>query len=207
MRFTHVDKPISLGPMQLKNRVVRPAHATNLGRGVISDELLNSEERADEYLLMGLRLAEGIDPVRYRALSGRSLDPRRIEILRDEGAITVDPDGRVRVTMQGFPVLDAVVAALDAGESIIFFPEGTRGSGMALGAFKSGLFHLARMRPTVPLVPVRLENLSRMLPKGEFLPIPLLGSVTFGASLLLAEGETKDAFLTRARAALEALAE
>lgn len=84
------------------------------GHGVTSDELLNSEERADEYLLMGLRLAEGIDPVRYRALSGRALDPRRIEILRDEGAITVDPDGRVRVTMQGFPVLDAVVADLAA---------------------------------------------------------------------------------------------
>ena len=84
------------------------------GHGVISDELLNSEERADEYLLMGLRLAEGIDPMRYTALSGRALDPRRIEILRDEGAITVDPDGRVRVTMQGFPVLDAVVADLAA---------------------------------------------------------------------------------------------
>ena len=84
------------------------------GHGVTTDELLTSEERADEYLLMGLRLAEGIDPVRYRALSGRSLDPRRIEILRDEGAIVVDPDGRVRVTMQGFPVLDAVVADLAA---------------------------------------------------------------------------------------------
>ena len=63
---------------------------------------------------MGLRLAEGIDPMRYRALSGRSLDQRRIEILQDEGAIVVDPDGRVRVTMQGFPVLDAVVADLAA---------------------------------------------------------------------------------------------
>jgi len=84
------------------------------GHGVIGDDLLNSEERADEYLLMGLRLAEGIDPARYKALSGRALDPRRIEILRDEGAITVDPDGRVRVTMQGFPVLDAVVADLAA---------------------------------------------------------------------------------------------
>jgi len=64
--------------------------------------------------LMGLRLAEGIDPVRYKALSGRALDPRRIEILQDEGAIIVEPDGRVRVTMQGFPVLDAVVADLAA---------------------------------------------------------------------------------------------
>lgn len=84
------------------------------GHGVAVDELLNSEERADEYLLMGLRLAEGIDPQRYKALSGRTLDPRRIAILKDEGAITVDPDGRVRVTMQGFPVLDAVVADLAA---------------------------------------------------------------------------------------------
>jgi oxygen-independent coproporphyrinogen-3 oxidase len=66
------------------------------GHGVIGDELLNSEERADEYLLMGLRLAEGIDPVRYKALSGRALDPRRIEILQDEGAIIVEPDGRAR---------------------------------------------------------------------------------------------------------------
>lgn len=84
------------------------------GHGVVTDELLNSEERADEFLLMGLRLAEGIDPKRYTALSGRMLDPRRIAILRDEGAIIVDPDGRVRVTMEGFPVLDAVVADLAA---------------------------------------------------------------------------------------------
>ena len=84
------------------------------GHGVVSDELLNSEERADEYLLMGLRLAEGIDPQRYQALSGRALDPRRIAILSEEGAITVDTDGRLRVTAEGFPVLDAVVADLAA---------------------------------------------------------------------------------------------
>ncbi len=84
------------------------------GHGVITDELLNSEERADEYLLMGLRLAEGIDPKRYQALSGRTLDPRRIQILTEEGAIIVDADGRVRVTAEGFPVLDAVVADLAA---------------------------------------------------------------------------------------------
>jgi coproporphyrinogen III oxidase-like Fe-S oxidoreductase len=64
--------------------------------------------------LMGLRLREGIDPARYRALSGRSLDPDRIASLRDEGAIVVDADGRLRVTQEGFPVLDAVVADLAA---------------------------------------------------------------------------------------------
>lgn len=85
-----------------------------LGHGVVTDDALTSEERADEYLLMGLRLREGIDPTRYRALAGRALDPRRIELLREEGAISVDGDGRLRVTQQGFPVLDAVVADLAA---------------------------------------------------------------------------------------------
>lgn len=84
------------------------------GHGVVTDDLLNSEERADEFLLMGLRLAEGIDPARYKTLSGRALDPGRIAILREEGAITVDPNGRLRVTQAGFPVLDAVVADLAA---------------------------------------------------------------------------------------------
>ncbi len=84
------------------------------GHGVITDDRLNSEERADEFLLMGLRLAEGIDPKRYQALSGRALDPNRIAILRDEGAIIVDDNGRLRVTQAGFPVLDAVVADLAA---------------------------------------------------------------------------------------------
>src|SRR6201747_369248 len=84
------------------------------GHGVVTDDRLNSEERADEFLLMGLRLAEGIDPQRYAALSGRALDPKRIAGLRDEGAITVDADGRLRVTKDGFPVLDAVVADLAA---------------------------------------------------------------------------------------------
>jgi len=84
------------------------------GHGVVADDLLNSEERADEFLLMGLRLAEGIDPRRYLALSGRPLDPRRIALLREQGAIAVDEDGRLRVTQTGFPVLDAVVADLAA---------------------------------------------------------------------------------------------
>jgi oxygen-independent coproporphyrinogen-3 oxidase len=84
------------------------------GHGVITDDCLNSEERADEFLLMGLRLAEGIDPARYAALSGRTLDPRRIALLREQGAISVEASGRLRVTQAGFPVLDAVVADLAA---------------------------------------------------------------------------------------------
>jgi oxygen-independent coproporphyrinogen-3 oxidase len=86
----------------------------SLGHGVVTDEALTSNEIADEFLLMGLRLAEGIDPARYERLAGRALDPRRIAILREEGAVETTPAGMLRVTSIGFPVLDAVVADLAA---------------------------------------------------------------------------------------------
>jgi len=84
------------------------------GCGLIVDDKLTSTEIADEFLLMGLRLAEGIDPERFTALAGRTLDPKRISILRDEGAVETTANGRLRVTQSGFPVLDAVVADLAA---------------------------------------------------------------------------------------------
>jgi oxygen-independent coproporphyrinogen-3 oxidase len=84
------------------------------GSGLIVDEALTPGETADEYLLMGLRLAEGIDPARFFALSGREIDPKRVADLHQEGAVEVTRDGRLRVTQSGFPVLDAVVADLAA---------------------------------------------------------------------------------------------
>jgi oxygen-independent coproporphyrinogen-3 oxidase len=84
------------------------------GHGLTINEPLMTGEQADEYLLMGLRLAEGIDPERYEKLAGRPLDERRISILKEEGAIESMADGRLRVTLSGFPVLDAVVADLAA---------------------------------------------------------------------------------------------
>jgi putative oxygen-independent coproporphyrinogen III oxidase len=84
------------------------------GSGLIVNEPLTASETADEYLLMGLRLAEGIEPARFTALSGRELDPKRIAVLREEGAVEATADGRLRVTQSGFPVLDAVVADLAA---------------------------------------------------------------------------------------------
>jgi len=86
----------------------------SLGHGVVVDEVLTREQMADEFLLMGLRLAEGIDPARYARLAGRPLDPRRIAILHEEGAVETTADGMLRVTLAGFPILDAVVADLAA---------------------------------------------------------------------------------------------
>ena len=85
-----------------------------LGHGVVIDETLSHVEIADEFLMMGLRLAEGIDPSRYEQIAGRPIDERRVAILREEGAVEVTPEGRLRVTQSGFPVLDAVVADLAA---------------------------------------------------------------------------------------------
>ena len=84
------------------------------GHGLTVDEKLQPNEVADEFLLMGLRLAEGIDPQRFTSLCGRSLDPARVSYLRDGGAVETMDNGRLRVTQSGFPVLDAVVADLAA---------------------------------------------------------------------------------------------
>jgi len=84
------------------------------GHALVEDELLSTEEQGDEFLLMGLRLAEGIEPSRFQALSGRSLDPQRIASLVEEGMVEVTPHGWLRVSQEGFPLLDAVVADLAA---------------------------------------------------------------------------------------------
>lgn len=95
--------------------------------------------------------------------------------------------------------------ALQQGDSLIFFPEGTRSLDGELQPFKSGLFRLATRHPQVELVPVYLENLNRILPKGTMLPVPLPGAVIFGAPLERIVDEAKDAFLTRSREAVLAL--
>lgn len=101
--------------------------------------------------------------------------------------------------------LDPLRDALDSGFSLIIFPEGTRSAQALPGPFKSGLYHLAREFPAVELVPVYLENLHRSMPKGELLPIPTMCSVRFGKPVQWIEGESKEAFLSRARAAVIAL--
>jgi len=96
--------------------------------------------------------------------------------------------------------------ALGEGSSLIVFPEGTRNlTDMILMPFKSGIYRLALARPDTEFVPVWIANLNRVMPKGESIPLPLICTVTFGATLKLAPGEEKTPFLERARAVLLAL--
>ena len=97
--------------------------------------------------------------------------------------------------------------AVDDGASLILFPEGTRNVNDGVAPFKSGIFHLAEERPELEFVPVWLDNLKRVMPKGTLIPLPLLCTARFGAPLRLQPGEGKIAFLARARTALLALGE
>lgn len=132
---------------------------------------------------------------RMRAFAGRDVF-RAVLINRDREHRDPDED----------PVA-LMAAALDEGASLILFPEGLRNlTEEPVLPFKSGLYHLARKRPEVDLVPTWIDNMNSVLPKGEVVPVPLICTVTFGAPIHIVPGEDKEAFLSRARAALEALA-
>ena len=101
--------------------------------------------------------------------------------------------------------LEPLIEALRHGDSIILFPEGTRGNAEEPQTFKTGLYNLALKFPTLELVPAWINNVQRVMPKGEVVPVPVLCSVTFGAPLHLQIGEERRAFLDRARHAVMAL--
>jgi 1-acyl-sn-glycerol-3-phosphate acyltransferase len=147
-----------------------------------------------------IRLRYKTHPVAAKDYWGRGV--RRYLATQALRAVLID---RTRSDPNANP-LAPLIETLQSGESLIIFPEGTRGASAVPAPFKSGLYHLAAQFPTVQLVPVYLENLHRSLPKGALLPIPLTCTVRFGAPLALAAGETKEAFLERARDAVINLA-
>jgi 1-acyl-sn-glycerol-3-phosphate acyltransferase len=102
-------------------------------------------------------------------------------------------------------LMEDLASALGTENSLILFPEGTRGSGEKVGDFRGGLYHLALRRPDVELVPAYLENLNRILPKGEFVPVPMLSLLTFGKPIQVESEEEKETFLERARDAVSSL--
>ncbi|MCA9237120.1 MAG: 1-acyl-sn-glycerol-3-phosphate acyltransferase [Planctomycetales bacterium] len=108
---------------------------------------------------------------------------------------------RTEIKVHQSPV-DLMLREIGRTHSLIIFPEGGRGEGDETGEFKSGLYYLAKKRPDLELIPVYINNMNRILPRGEFLPVPLLSSVTFGPPLWLESGEPKNDFLARARDAV-----
>jgi 1-acyl-sn-glycerol-3-phosphate acyltransferase len=114
-------------------------------------------------------------------------------------------EGKESATAEAMAAIDELIEAMGETESLIVFPEGTRGSGETIAPFRSGLFYLAKKKPEVELVPVHIENLYRILPKGELVPVPLVCVLTFGSPIHVAEGEEKHCFLARARASVESL--
>jgi 1-acyl-sn-glycerol-3-phosphate acyltransferase len=113
---------------------------------------------------------------------------------------------RTDIKVHQSPV-DLMLREVGTTKSLIVFPEGSRSVTGEVGEFKSGLYYLAKKRPDIELVPVHIDNLNRVLPRGEFLPVPLLSCISFGPPLWLEQGEAKVDFLTRARRAVLALKE
>jgi 1-acyl-sn-glycerol-3-phosphate acyltransferase len=128
---------------------------------------------------------------------------KRYIVLRGLNAVLIDRSHR---DPDADP-LEPLYELLDKGDSLIMFPEGTRQFEPLPGPFKSGLFHLAERYPQVELIPVYLENLNRSMPKGTFLPVPVVCTVRFGAPLQRIANEDKQSFLNRARDAVIGVAQ
>lgn len=103
--------------------------------------------------------------------------------------------------------IDIMLQEMSDIYSLIVFPEGGRSSGEEMGQFKSGLYYMGKKRPDLELVPVYIDNVNRILPRGEFLPVPLLSCITIGPPIFLEAGEPKSEFLARARASVQRLKE
>ncbi len=113
---------------------------------------------------------------------------------------------RTKIKVHNSPI-DMMIREIGSTHSLIVFPEGGRDPSGELREFKSGLYHLAKKRPDLELLPVYIDNLNRVMPKGEFLPVPLLSCITIGPPMWLETGENKNAFLERARQAVLQLKE
>jgi 1-acyl-sn-glycerol-3-phosphate acyltransferase len=140
-------------------------------------------------------------PVAAKDYWGRSRLRRRMAGLFN--ALLID---RREIKVHQSPV-DLMLREMGDRDSLIVFPEGHRNTGDGIAPFKSGLYYLTKKRPDLELIPVHIENLNRVLPRGEFLPVPLLSCITFGPPLWLEAGEPKTDFLDRARQAILRLKE
>jgi 1-acyl-sn-glycerol-3-phosphate acyltransferase len=125
----------------------------------------------------------------------------RRHVARTYNALLVD---RKEIKVHQSPV-DVMLREIGTTHSLILFPEGGSTTGEVVSEFKSGLYYLSKKRPDLELVPVHIDNMNRVLPRGEFLPVPLLSCITFGPPMWLETGESKVDFLRRAREAVQRL--
>jgi len=124
--------------------------------------------------------------------------PVRRYMAKSFNALLID---RTKIKVHNSPI-DMMIRSIGDTESLIVFPEGGRNHQPEMKPFKSGLFYLAKKRPDLELVPVYIDNLNRVMPKGQFLPVPLLSCISIGAPMWLESGEKKVSFLNRAREAV-----
>jgi 1-acyl-sn-glycerol-3-phosphate acyltransferase len=124
--------------------------------------------------------------------------PVRRYLAKSFNALLID---RTKIKVHNSPI-DMMIRSIGDTESLIVFPEGGRNHQPEMKPFKSGLFYLAKKRPDLELVPVYIDNLNRVMPKGQFLPVPLLSCISIGAPMWLESGEKKVSFLNRAREAV-----
>lgn len=184
---------VGVGPVRedgtIPTRVYFANHASNLDAPVI-------------WASLPTPLRKRTRPVAARDYWDRGI-VRRLLAHRVFRAVLIE---RHKVTPSCNPLI-AMEEVLDRGESLIIFPEGTRTTDDEgeMNEFKPGLWHLAKKHPEAELVPVHLENLNRILPKGSLILIPLLAAVTFGTPIKIEEGEEKTDFLARAKKAVEEL--
>jgi 1-acyl-sn-glycerol-3-phosphate acyltransferase len=129
--------------------------------------------------------------------------PIRRHLAQVFNAMLID---RTEIKVHQSPV-DLMLKEIGNTHSLILFPEGGRSPGLETGEFKSGLYYLGKKRPDLELIPVHINNMNRILPRGEFMPVPLLSSITFGPPIWLEAGEPKTDFLARAREAVLSLKE
>ena len=113
---------------------------------------------------------------------------------------------RTEIKVHQSPV-DVMIREIGQRHSLIVFPEGGRSDGREIGLFKSGLYYLCKKRPDLELIPVHIDNMNRILPRGHVLPVPLLTCISFGPPMWLEAGEPKEKFLKRARDAVRRLKE
>lgn len=125
----------------------------------------------------------------------------RRHIAKTFNALLID---RTNIKVHRSPV-ELMIREIGNRYSLIVFPEGSRSTTGEMGEFKSGLYYLSKKRPDLELIPVYIDNLNRVLPRGEVLPVPLLSCISFGPPIWLEKGESKVDFLIRAREAVRRL--